>query len=122
LALFTSPAWIQEDNTTDPDRRAADGTLRRLATTTTVLVYGQILIGAAMRHTGAGLAIPDFPLMFGGIVPDHWTPAIAVHFAHRLGAVIVSAFVVTTVSLVLARRPQRRDLTRPALILVALVA
>ena len=25
-----------------------------------------------MRHTGAGLAIPDFPLMFGGIVPDHW--------------------------------------------------
>ena len=121
IALFTSPAWIQGDNT-DPDRRAADGTLRRLATTTTVLVYGQILIGAAMRHTGAGLAIPDFPLMFGGIVPDHWTPAIAVHFAHRLGAVIVSAFVVTTVSLVLARRPQRRDLTRPALILVALVA
>ena len=121
IALFTSPAWIQEDNT-DPDRRAADGTLRRLATTTTVLVYGQILIGAAMRHTGAGLAIPDFPLMLGRIVPDHWTPAIAVHFAHRLGAVIVSAFVVTTVSLVWARRPQRRDLTRPALILVALVA
>src|SRR5207249_4592103 len=56
IALFTSPAWIQEDNA-DPDRRAADGRLRRLATTTTVLVYGQILIGAAMRHTGAGLAI-----------------------------------------------------------------
>jgi heme a synthase len=121
IALFTSPAWIQEDNT-DPDRRTADGTLRRLATTTTVLVYGQILIGAAMRHTGAGLAIPDFPLMFGGIVPDHWTPGIAVHFAHRLGAFIVSAFVVTTVSLVWARRSRRRDLTRPALILVTLVA
>jgi heme a synthase len=121
IALFTSPAWIQEDNT-DPDRRTADGTLRRLATTTTVLVYGQILIGAAMRHTGAGLAIPDFPLMFGGIVPDHWTPGIAVHFAHRLGAFIVSAFVVTTVSLVWARRARRRDLTRPALILVTLVA
>jgi heme A synthase len=41
-----------------------------LATATTVLVYTQILIGATMRHTGAGLAIPDFPLMFGGIVPD----------------------------------------------------
>src|SRR5207247_8273672 len=67
IALFTSPAWIQGDNT-DPDRRAADGTLRRLATTTTVLVYGQILIGAAMRHTGAGLAIPDLPLRFGVIV------------------------------------------------------
>jgi heme a synthase len=121
IALFTSPGWIQEDNT-DPDRHAADDTLRRLATATTVLVYGQILIGAAMRHTGAGLAIPDFPLMFGGIVPDHWTPGIAVHFAHRLGAFIVSAFVVTTVSLVWARRSRRRDLTRPALILVTLVA
>jgi cytochrome c oxidase assembly protein subunit 15 len=121
IALFTSPAWIQGYNR-DLDRRVADGTLRRLATTTTVLVYGQILIGAAMRHTGAGLAIPDFPLMFGGIVPDHWTPAIAVHFAHRLGALIVSAFVMTTVSLVWVRRRQRLELTRPALVLVALVA
>ena len=30
-----------------------------------------------MRHTGAGLAIPDFPLMFGHLVPDHWDPKIA---------------------------------------------
>src|SRR5436189_2370466 len=121
IALFTSPGWIQDGNI-GADRGPAGATLRRLATTTTVLIYVQMLIGATMRHTGAGLAIPDFPLMFGGILPDHWSPAIAVHFAHRLGAVIVSAFVVTTVSLVWARRPQRRDLTRPALILVALVA
>src|SRR5881396_3521637 len=57
-----------------------DVTLRRLATATTALIFLQILIGAAMRHTGAGLAIPDFPLMFGRLVPDHWSGAIAVHF------------------------------------------
>jgi len=117
LALVTSPSW-QAPRAAPVD----DPALRRVAIATTLLIYAQVLLGATMRHTGAGLAIPDFPLMFGRIVPDHWTPAIAVHFAHRLGAVIVSAFVVTTVSLVLARRPQRRDLTRPALILVALVA
>src|SRR4051812_41887334 len=29
------------------------------------VVYTQILIGAVMRHLGAGLAIPDFPTSFG---------------------------------------------------------
>src|SRR5438034_3383210 len=51
IALFTSPGW-NEPLAVD------DATLRRLATTTTVLIYVQILIGATMRHTGAGLAIP----------------------------------------------------------------
>ena len=70
IALFTSPRLDLAAATARPwtTRR-----LRRLATATTVLVYTQILIGATMRHTGAGLAIPDFPLMFGGIVPDHWS-------------------------------------------------
>ena len=44
-----------------------------------------------MRHTDAGLAIPDFPWMFGHLMPDHWDPKIAVHFAHRVGALIVVA-------------------------------
>src|SRR5438034_9917272 len=67
-----------------------DVTLRRLATATTALIFLQILIGAAMRHTGAGLAIPDFPWMFGHVVPDHWNGRIAVHFTHRAGALIVT--------------------------------
>src|SRR5207249_3108703 len=88
IALFTSPAWIREH-----DARAVeidDARLRSLATATTILIYTQILIGAAMRHTGAGLAIPDFPLMFGRVVPNHWDLKIAVHFAHRAGAVMVA--------------------------------
>ena len=47
-----------------------------------------------MRHTGAGLAIPDFPLMFGGILPDHWDGRIAIHFAHRVGALLVTIAIV----------------------------
>ncbi len=54
------------------------------------LVYLQILAGALMRHLGAGLAIPDFPLSFGRLVPEFVSTAIAVNYAHRLGAVLVA--------------------------------
>jgi cytochrome c oxidase assembly protein subunit 15 len=55
------------------------------------LVYLQILVGALMRHLGAGLAIPDFPLSFGRLVPTFTSAAVAVNFAHRLGGAIVAA-------------------------------
>lgn len=94
--------------------------LRRLATTTTVLIYTQILVGATMRHTGAGLAIPDFPLMFGRLVPDHWDPKIAIHFAHRVGAVILTLAIVATARDVWYHHRRRRELTRPAALLLVL--
>jgi cytochrome c oxidase assembly protein subunit 15 len=53
------------------------------------LVYLQIIVGALMRHLGAGLAIPDFPLSFGRVVPQFFSTAIAVNYAHRVGAVLV---------------------------------
>ena len=68
LALFTSPRLAQprrhpvDDPTAAADRGHDDG-----------VIYVQILLGATMRHTGAGLAIPDFPLAFGGLLPPAWT-------------------------------------------------
>jgi cytochrome c oxidase assembly protein subunit 15 len=116
VALFTSPTWIHGGGAVD------DRQLRLLATTTTILIYVQILIGATMRHTDAGLAIPDFPLMFGGIVPDHWDPKIAVHFAHRVGAVVVAAAAVTTAIYAWRHYTDRAELAQPALVLVLLIA
>lgn len=116
IALFTSRGWTGAVDAVDDVR------LRRIATTTTVLVYVQILVGAAMRHTGAGLAIPDFPWMFGGVIPDHWDAAIAVHFAHRAGALVVALAVLATSAHVWYHHGGRRALSRPALLLTALVA
>jgi heme a synthase len=115
IALFTSPAWLARNDRLD------DPALRAVATATTVLIYTQLLIGATMRHTGAGLAIPDFPLMFGHLVPDHWDPKIAIHFAHRVGALVVSIGIAATAAHVWYRHPRRRELTRPAALLVLLV-
>jgi heme a synthase len=116
IALFTSPGWIANRDVLD------DATLRRLATSTTILIYAQILVGATMRHTGAGLAIPDFPLMFGHVVPDRWNAGIAVHFAHRLGALVVTLAIAATAAYIRSRHRDRREMVRPALLLVALVA
>jgi cytochrome c oxidase assembly protein subunit 15 len=87
IALFTSPGWCRGYSGIDDPR------LAHLAVATTGAVYGQMLLGAVMRHLDAGLAIPDFPLVFGGLVPPVWSTAIAIHYAHRVGAAIVLALV-----------------------------
>lgn len=98
-----------------------DARLRRRTTVTTALIYGQILLGAAMRHTGAGLAIPDFPFAFGHVVPPVWTPAIAIHFAHRLGAIVVATAVLMSAVYIWRVHRSRNEFVRPSLIAVALV-
>jgi cytochrome c oxidase assembly protein subunit 15 len=115
IALFTSPGWIDGDGVDDP-------MLRHVATATTALIFGQILIGAAMRHTDAGLAIPDFPLMFGHLIPDHWDPKIAVHFAHRAGALVVTLAILATAGHVWFHHRGRRELVRPATLATCLLA
>jgi len=67
-----------------------------------ITVYCQILIGALMRHLGAGLAIPDFPLSFGSVIPSFTSAAITVNFAHRVGAVVVAIAIIAA-----ARRASR---------------
>ncbi len=117
IALVTSPSWL-----TPSKPPVDDAVLRRRAIVLPILVYGQILIGATMRHLEAGLAIPDFPLAFGHLLPPTWTTPIAIHFAHRVGAVIVTAWMLFTVGSVLRRHPGRPELTRVAWFLVAAIA
>src|SRR3989442_4190396 len=75
-----------------------------------------------MRHTGAGLAIPDVPLAFGRLVPPILSFEIAVHFAHRAGALLVAAAVLCLAWRVLRRHRARPELVRPALLSIVLVA
>src|SRR5215510_13931020 len=94
IAVVTSPGWMRaySDRGAPPNDRV----LQRIAIVTAAAVYIQIIIGATMRHTGAGLAIPDFPLAFGQLIPPHWDEKIAIHFTHRVGALIVSLVILAT--------------------------
>ena len=85
-------------------------------------MYVQILVGATMRHTGAGLAIPDFPFAFGRLVPPVWSGAIAIHYAHRLGALVVVTLILATAGHALYRHRGRWELGRPSLLLILLAA
>ena len=99
-------------------------TVARLATATTIVIYLQILAGAVMRHNGAGLAIPTFPLAFGHLIPPAFTFPIAIHFTHRVGALLVFLAVAATAGFVLARRREMgspRTLALPALGMCVLV-
>ena len=123
IALFTSPGWKRAYPGRDPAvDQLDDAVLTRVAAATTAAIYIQIIAGATMRHTGAGLAIPDFPWAFGRLIPPMWNGPIAIHFAHRVGALVVTALVVATVGHVIYHHWPRRELTRPSLLLLALVA
>ena len=111
MALFTNPKFGAGPRLSADDRTSAAPSV--LATTTTAIIYIQILIGAVMRHLGAGLAIPDFPTSFG-----HWMPPFAgigidVNFAHRCGAVVVSIMVLWTAARIFSRYRDRPELTHP---------
>lgn len=101
------------------------------------LIYVQLLLGAFMRHTGAGLAIPDFPTVAGNWLPrfnadtvawvndwrwEHSPLAtgehlldiglghVALHFAHRVGALVIAVYI-----LFLLRAAARGRAEAPAL-------
>jgi len=114
LAYGTSREWL------GGRPQAADVTgLRGAALLATALAFAQLVVGAVMRHLGAGLAIPDFPLALGHLVPPLGDPRVAVHFTHRVGALLVLAAVVRL--FVRARRagdPRFKRLATALLLLV----
>ena len=120
LSVFTNPRW----DVALPHRRTGQSGLSMpaLAAITTAVIYAQILIGAVMRHMGAGLAIPDFPLSMGRIVPPIESIYVAVNFAHRCGALAAAIFVVWTVARVLRFYGDEPMVLRPAVTLLALFA
>jgi heme a synthase len=73
LALFTSKWWIEERPLGARHSDVASSitlTVSRVFLAVTLLMFGQLIIGATMRHEHAGLAISDFPLAYGSVWPD----------------------------------------------------
>jgi heme a synthase len=77
IAVFVSKWWLttvagrnresarQFDNPTQPAMNAARGWVFFA----TGVIFLQLMLGAAMRHQHAGLAVPDFPLAHGQLYP-----------------------------------------------------
>jgi len=64
----------------------------RLAVAGLAALLLQLTLGGYVRHAGAGLACPDFPLCGGSLLPHHWESAV--HWIHRwLGVLLLGVFV-----------------------------
>lgn len=87
IALFASATWanIVKDN-------QKNTLLPHLSLFFVGFIFIQLFLGAWMRHIGAGLAIPDFPLSMGKWIPPVMNYWIKVHFAHRVGALCIFIF------------------------------
>jgi cytochrome c oxidase assembly protein subunit 15 len=81
LALFTSRDWFDGASRTVALDRCG---VRGWVLTGTGLILFQLLIGATMRHQHAGLAIPDFPLAYGGLWPATDADSIARYNQSRM--------------------------------------
>jgi heme A synthase len=74
-----------------PPAAGADRT-RRLARAGLVVLLVQLALGGYVRHAGAGLACPDFPLCSGDLLPVGWLASV--HWVHRwLGVLLLGVFV-----------------------------
>jgi cytochrome c oxidase assembly protein subunit 15 len=147
LAVITSRWWIDAPDLSHSSHGDAGRALLRATAVVIGLIYLQLIVGAWMRHFGAGLAIPDLPLAYGHLLPpmtdaqlkaaNHaraWMPVEAgqtplgrvtlgqiwLHFGHRMGALLVTLAIVVLASMVL-RKHRRSGLVFPAISLLALL-
>lgn len=120
LALFTSLDWRQGRW---EGRLACDGRRRfpYLILFTTVLIYFQLILGAWMRHSEAAMAIPDFPLAFGRLIPEFANSRIAIHFAHRCNALLILILITWQLAAVLRSFRRESRLLVPAILWFVLV-
>ena len=68
IALVTSPFWARLSSARVVTKSAR--LLARMSITTSFIIYGQLALGATMRHEHRDLSILDFPLAYGKVIPD----------------------------------------------------
>jgi cytochrome c oxidase assembly protein subunit 15 len=117
LVQVTSPGWPALASAARlPERRLAP-----LGLAAIFALLGQLVLGAAVRHNNAGLAIPDFPLAYGALIPPLDSFPVLIHFLHRAGAVVVLALAALAVVKSWRLGPVS-PLFRPALAMAALIS
>lgn len=114
VAYTHSKEWMSVANRSVPrSQNSAVRALRKAARLLVAVIFAQLIFGNLMRHSEAGLAVPDFPTMGGGYLPSlsavalekinelrtalHLAPVVEmqvlIHLIHRFWAVVILAVV-----------------------------
>lgn len=117
IAIACSRGWIAGGPS------VGDG-VRRTGKVLCALLFVQLAIAAVVRHSFAGLAIPTFPLSTpaGGLLPAAWDFRVAIHFAHRVMALIITIAVIWFAVRIWADRQASTTLRIGAAVLLGLIA
>jgi cytochrome c oxidase assembly protein subunit 15 len=125
IAAGLSPRWQQAAFSTRAfSARASRGgvpAVKALAWTLVAAVYCQLILGAVMRHLHAGLSIPTFPLAFGKLIPPMLDERVAIHFAHRVGAAVVTLVAIALVSIIFTSARNHSRLVRSGIGLICTI-
>jgi len=97
-----------------------DVRLQELLLATVVVTLLQILLGALTRHTYSGMAISDFPLNNGKIIPDFTSFGVVIQFMHRVGALVLTTMIITQGVMIRGRR-ELSKLRGPAFAAIGMV-
>ena len=119
LAAMLSPVW--RGLPLRPELRS----VARLGWVASGCVALQLIIGATMRHLGAGLAIPTWPQATpdGGWLPVVHNAFVDLNFTHtRIGAIVVSGLIVAFAFRAIGLAGSEAKFVRPAVLLLALIA
>jgi cytochrome c oxidase assembly protein subunit 15 len=121
MAAVLSPRW---NDGILPMRAARAGlpAVKTLAWTLVGAIFCQLMIGAVVRHLQAGLSIPDFPLAFGRLIPPMLNERVAIHFAHRVGALVVTVLALALAALIFRTPRRHAPLVRTAIGLLVVLA
>lgn len=116
LTVLCSRFWIERDAGFE---RGAGKAVRLGGVVLCGLLLVQVLLGAVVRHWGVGMAVPYFPhaTAAGSWLPANWNWAVAWTFAHRAGAVVLTAGFIWWTVAILRDRNAAHPL-RPWLILM----
>jgi cytochrome c oxidase assembly protein subunit 15 len=101
IAMLTSRHWLVGKPTLTPELA---GRVRWILVGATILILGQLLVGATMRHQHAGLAISDFPLAYGQWWPDIEAEAVAAYNARRVEVVAANPITAFQIGLQMVHR------------------
>lgn len=144
IALFESSWWQNPDIPLIGEREGKS--LFNFGLLAVGVVYIQLILGALMRHTGSGLAVPDFPLAYGQLFPSLTPDAIGqyntqlilkdirlaadgpitmdqilIHLLHRFWAVVTGVVILTFSYRVFRQSRIARKLRLPALAMALLI-
>jgi len=137
IAYFLSREWTEREAKIEHEQNQS---LFKWSLVVTGLIYLQLILGALMRHSDSGLAILDFPLVDGRVIPsfgvalesindrlwllglDEITMSqIIIHFLHRVSAVAVSIGIIGLFIKVLQFYRDHKKLLLPAVLLFVLL-